>query len=236
MKLSLTLIFKTLAMLAVLASPVPAITKVTVDAYGKGGAPTFQIKDAVLAEESPQSHHDLWIIQGGVNDCFWFGATTSTLVQCYLGSLTAIADHATTCGAVVFFQELTPVIPAIIDPQAPKTAPHEPKIILLNRVLKRWTQERGLRMISVYQEFKPHWSATPEGWCIYKDSDSVHPNEKGNRALGRAWARAVRDVVNKLPEQTVKIAVFGDSITLALTSKEGDKPSDWLLRYLTMGE
>jgi lysophospholipase L1-like esterase len=173
----------------------------------------------------------VWIVEGGINDIYWWGASNSTLTANYLASLTAIANYAKSCGVKLFIQELTPAIPSYIDSFNPTTAPHEPKIKQLNSLLADFGQSRQIPVIRVYDRFLPHWTATPSGWCIYQNASTVHPNATGNQALGLAWAEAVTGYALGQPQSPVRVAVFGDSIPAAVNFTEAAKPRTWFLYY-----
>lgn len=232
MKSMLSILLWGAGLLLALSGRAEAAKPVTLDVYATPGAPTFKIKEAVFKNESPKNHHDIWIMQGGANDVFWYGTKTTVMVENYLRSWTAVADLATSCGATVIFQELTPVIPSIIDVWVPKTAPNEPKIKMLNSALAAFAAKRQLRLIKLYDDFKPHWNTSAGSWGLVLKSDSVHPSAEGAKALAKCWVEAIRDDIAARPHSPVRVAIYGDSITATTYLADQERPARQAARLL----
>ncbi len=179
--------------------------------HGRGGAPMFQVLQDLEEDQNPQNHADIWIIQGGVNDIKWFynpsyPSSIFTEYQDYLGQ---IASYARDCGAVLYFQEMTPVVPDMINQWDYWMGLDVPgKIPRLNTIIHNVAATYDVGVISLYDDFLPNWVNWNSG------GSSVHPNTIGIQHLAEAWAEGIRSSIR----QSSSVYIGGDSITALVSS------------------
>lgn len=183
----------------------------SVTIHGQGGATLAMILANLKADQTPQHHADVWIIEGGINDIKWFAGydDAGDLWAEYFFNLCQIASYAQACGAKLYFQELTPVVAAMIN-QDPYWAGLDvpDKIPVMNAMIHQIAGIDGWRVVDVYDAFAPHWVDWNNG------GSAVHPNATGTLMLAAAWAKGIKGDVSK----NTSIYVAGDSIANTVSS------------------
>ncbi|MCE5230609.1 hypothetical protein LLG95_13595 [bacterium] len=104
---------------------------ITVDNYGWPGATTTMVKTRLLETETTATHHDIWIIQGGINNLNYSNGNVSNSKAQLSQDWLQIRDLARKWGVDAYYCELTPIASAEVDPVT-AWAPVNPKIQSMN--------------------------------------------------------------------------------------------------------
>ncbi|MEK7477896.1 MAG: SGNH/GDSL hydrolase family protein [Patescibacteria group bacterium] len=171
----------------------------------QGGATLQMILANLKANQTPQNHADVWIIEGGINDIKWFSGANDppgfwTEYSYYLNQFTIYAE---TCGVKLYFQEMTPVVAEVINQWPYWLGLDVPgKLPRMNTKIHDRAETSGNGVIYVYDAFSPYWKDWNSG------DSSVHPNDLGAEKLAEAWANGIRKDLAK--DSTIYVG--GDSI------------------------
>lgn len=208
---------------------------ITVDNYGWPGATASMITSRVLDTETTASHHDIWIVEGGLNDlnysCGNYRYAQEQITSNWL-QVQALADRL---GVTVYFSEITPIAPGE-DPIC-SWAPCNPKIELLNLRLAVMALDYKIKTISLFSDLEQHWTKTADAWCLNLANngkiDGAHPNALGAQAIAEHYYSDIRSMLVQTGPKT--IAIFGDSI-VATTYLPPDQRIDAKMRLMASME
>ncbi len=131
-----------------------------------------------------QLNPQIVVILAGINDIA--GNTGETTLTQIMDNIKTMCEIASANDILVI---LSSVLPAYDFPWRPGLAPAE-KVVALNKMIKRYAEEKGHRYLDYFSHMVDHRNGMKEGLA----SDEVHPTNKGYEMMAPLAEEAINAV------------------------------------------
>ncbi len=209
-----------------------AVTRILVSIHAAPGATLQEIRDTLLANETDTAHSDVLLFQGGKNNALFGGGNA---VDVYRSTIQSVADHAQLIGAPLHVQEVTPIVPEMLDARGFNGQSYQNNILAFNATLGQLAEDRGLSVIQIYDQFKLNFHDGDDAWCRNPANsgilDGSHLSAAGTEQLGARWVDALTDAILSNPNPPLTVGIYGDSISAATYLPDAQKPASWLVFF-----
>lgn len=206
-----------------------AVTRILVSLHAVPGASIQEIRNTLLANETDAAHSDVLVFQGGKNNAL---LGDENAVDVYRSTLQSVADRAQLIGAPLYIQEVTPIVPEMLDMRGFDGQSYQNNVLAFNAALGQLAEDRELSVIRIYDEFKLHYHDGDDAWCLNPANSGVldgsHLSAAGTEQLAARWVEALTDAILSNPNPPLTVGIYGDSISAATYLSDEQKPASWL--------